>query len=292
MWDRDEWKAAFCTNRGLFEPLVMFFGLMNSPATFQTMMNDILAELIRDGTVCVYMDDILIFSQSQNGLQQATQQVLDVLRCHKLYLKVEKCEFNREQIEYLGLIISHDRVTMDPIKVSAVVDWPQPCNRKEMQSFLGFTNFYRHFVEGFSNTSHPLFDLTKRDTPFAWTTDCKAAFQQLCNWITSAPILALPNDRQPFHVKADSSDFASGGVLLQLSEEDEKWHPIAFHSKSLTSMQRNYEVHDKELLAIIRCLQQWRHFLEGAQHPVEIWTDHQNLKYFGMAQDLNRRQAQ
>ena len=110
MQDRDEWKAAFCTNRGLFEPLVMFFGLTNSPATFQTMMNDILAELIQDGTVCIYMDDILIFSQSRNGLQQATQQVLDVLLCHKLYLKAEKCEFNREQIEYLGLIISHDRV--------------------------------------------------------------------------------------------------------------------------------------------------------------------------------------
>ena len=101
MWDRDEWKATFCTNQGLFEPLVMFFGLTNSPATFQTMMNDILAELIWDGTVCVYMDDILIFSQSRSGLQQATQQVLDVLRCHKLYLKAEKCEFNCEQIEYL-----------------------------------------------------------------------------------------------------------------------------------------------------------------------------------------------
>ena len=180
---------------------------------------------------------------------------------------------------------------MDPVKVSAVVDWPQPRNRKEVQSFLGFTNFYHHFVEGFSNTARPLFNLTKKDTPFAWTTDCEAAFQQLHDRITSAPILTLPNDWQPFRVKADSSDFASGGVLLQLSEEDEKWHPIAFLSKSLTSVQWNYEVHDKELLAIIRCLQQWWHFLEGARHPVEIWTDHQNLKYFGMAQDLNRRQA-
>ena len=107
----------------------------------------------------------------------------------------------------------------------------------------------------------------------------------------SAPILALPNNKQPFRVKADSLDFTSGGVLLQLSKEDEKWHPIAFLSKSLTSVQRNYEVHDKELLAIIRCLQQWRHFLEGAWHPVKIWMDHQNLKYFGMAQDLNHWQA-
>ena len=179
MRDGDEWKAAFCTNRGLFEPLVMFFGLMNSPATFQTMMNNILAELIRDGTVCIYMDNILIFSQSRNGLQQATQQVLDILRCHKLHLKAEKCEFNRKQIKYLGLVISYDRAAMDTVKVSAVVDWPQPRNRKEVQSFLGFTNFYHHFIEGFSNTARPLFELTKNDTPFAWTTDCEVAFQQL-----------------------------------------------------------------------------------------------------------------
>ena len=120
-----------------------------------------------------------------------------------------------------------------------------------MQSFLRFTNFYRRFVEGFSNTACPLFNLTKKDTSFAWTTDCEAAFQQLRNLITSAPILALPNDWQPFCVKADSLDFTSGRVLLQLSEEDEKWHPIAFLSKSLTSVQQNYEVHDKELLEII-----------------------------------------
>ena len=178
---------------------------------------------------------------------------------------------------------------MDPIKVSAIVKWLQPCNQKEVRSFLGFTNFYHHFIEGFSSVACPLFNLTKKDAPFILTTDCEAAFRELRSQITSAPILALPNDKQPFRVKADSSDFASGGVLLQLSEEDEKWHPISFLSKSLTSMQQNYEVHDKELLAIIQCLQQWRHFLEGTLHPVEIWTDHQNLKYFGTAQDLNRQ---
>ena len=177
MQDGDKWKPAFCTNRGLFKPLVMFFSLTNSPATFQMMMNDIFAELIRDGTVCVYMDDILIFSQSQGELQQITQQVLDILRCHKLYLKVEKCEFEREWIKYLGLIISHNQVAMDPVRVAAIVEWPQPCNWKEVQSFLGFTNFYCHFMEGFSCIAHPLFNLTKKDVPFTWMTNCKAAFQ-------------------------------------------------------------------------------------------------------------------
>ena len=141
MQDRDRWKAIFHMNWGLFEPLVMLFSLTNSPMTFQTMMNDIFVELIRDGTVCVYMDDILIFSQSRDELQWVTQRVLDILRCHKLYLKAEKCEFECEWIKYLGLIISHNRVAMDPVKVSAIVKWPQPCTLKEVQSFLGFTNF-------------------------------------------------------------------------------------------------------------------------------------------------------
>ena len=129
---------------------------------------------------------------------------------------MEKCEFECEWIEYLGLIISHNRVAMDPVKVSAVVEWPQPCNWKEVQSFLGFTNCYCRFVEGVSSIARPLFDLTKKDVHFIWTTDCKTAFRELRSQVTSAPILALLNDKQLFHVKADSSDFTSGRVLLQL----------------------------------------------------------------------------
>ena len=235
----DEWKAAFRTNRGMFEPLVMFFGLTNSPATFQTMMNDIFADLIRDGNVCIYMDDILIFGQTREEVRRITKAVLARLREHRLYLKAEKCEFEKEQIEYLGLIISHNSVSMDPAKVAAVVDWPTPKNVRDVQSFLGFANFYRHFIEGFSRDARALFDLTKKDTPFAWTPECASAFAALKERIISAPVLTLPNDRQPFRIKADSSDFASGGVLQQLSEDDGKWHPVAFLSKSLSAVERN-----------------------------------------------------
>ncbi len=287
----DEWKAVFRTNRGLFKPLVMFFGLTNSPATFQTMMNNIFADLIGEGVVCVYMDDILVFAETREELSRVTRIVLEQLRKHKLYLKVEKCEFEREQIEYLGLIILHNKVVMDLVKVAVVAEWPQPREKKEVQSFLGFVNFYRRFIEGFSQVAHPLFDLTKKDVPFRWSPECDVAFEELKKRILSAPILVLPNDCQPFRIKSDSSNFASGGVLQQLSEDDGKWHPVAFLSKSLTPVERNYDVHDKELLAIVRCLEQWRHFLEGACHQVEIWTDHRNLEYFRTAQDLNRRQA-
>lgn len=187
----------------------MFFGLTNSPATFQTMMNDIFADLIRDGLVCIYMDDILIFSQTRQELREITRRVLERLRKHKLYLKAEKCEFEREQVEYLGLIISHDRVVMDPAKVAAVRDWPIPRNRKEVQSFLGFVNFYRRFIERFSHIVRPMFDLTKKDAPFIWSPACDIAFSELKTRVTEAPVLVLPNERQPFRVKSDSSDFAS-----------------------------------------------------------------------------------
>ncbi len=178
---------------------------------------------------------------------------------------------------------------MDPAKGAAVTEWPCPRDRKEVQSFLGFVNFYRWFIERFSHIARPKFDLSKKDAPFVWSPECDAAFAALKVKVTEAPVLILLNERQPFRVKLDSSDFASGGVLQQLLEEDGKWHPVVFLSKSLSPVEWNYEVHDKELLAVMRSLEQWQHFLEGAKHLVEIWTDHKNLEYFRMAQNLNRR---
>jgi hypothetical protein len=286
----DEWKAAFRTNRGLFEPLVMFFGLTNSPSTFQTMMNDIFRDLIDQGQVVVYLDDILIFTEDIQTHQQITRQVLDVLRQHKLYLCPAKCEFHKRTIEYLGLIIGQGTVEMDPVKVEGVSKWPTPTNLTEVQSFIGFCNFYRRFIRDFSGIARPLHNLTKKDTPFAWGTVQQQAFQELKDTITSHPILAFPNEDKPFRLEADSSDYATGAELAQLGD-DGKWHPIAFMSKSLSETERNYDIHDKELLAIIRALEEWRHFLEGAKHQFEIYTDHQNLKYFQTAQKLTRRQA-
>jgi hypothetical protein len=147
----DEWKATFRTNRGLFEPLVMYFGLTNSPATFQTMMNEIFQGLITEGVVSVYLDDILIFTNSLEEHQRITCLVLDCMRKHKLYLRPEKCEFEKVRIEYLSVIISHNKVEMDLVKIAGVADWPMPSNKKEVQSFVGFVNFYRRFIPGFSH---------------------------------------------------------------------------------------------------------------------------------------------
>jgi hypothetical protein len=143
MKEGDEWKAAFHINRRLFKPLVMFFGLTNSPATFQTMMNDIFQELIFEGVVVVYLDDILIFTETIEQHREVTHQVLKLLEENKLFLKPDKCEFEKTRVEYLGVIISHNSIEIDLVKVAGVADWPAPTSKKEVQLFLGFTNFYR-----------------------------------------------------------------------------------------------------------------------------------------------------
>ena len=163
MKEGDEWKAAFRTNRRLFEPLVMFFGLTNSPATFQTMMNDIFRQLIAEGVVVVYLDDILIFTETLEQHREVTKRVLKLLEENKLFLKPDKCEFEQTKVEYLGVIISYNSVKMDPVKVMGVVEWPVLNNKKEVQSFLGFINFYRRFIQDFSHHARPLFNLTKND---------------------------------------------------------------------------------------------------------------------------------
>jgi RNase H-like domain found in reverse transcriptase len=180
---------------------------------------------------------------------------------------------------------------IDPAKVAGVSEWPTPTTKKEVQSFLGFVNFYRKFIEDFSHIARPLFNLTKNDSEFFWSSNEQSAFDTLKGKVTSTLILALPNNLQPFHIEVVSLDFATGAVLSQQGLADDKWHPIAFLSRSLSLVERSYKIHDKEMLAIVRALEEWRHFVKGAEHQVEIWTDHKNLEYFMTAKKLNLRQA-
>ncbi|SJL17948.1 uncharacterized protein ARMOST_21519 [Armillaria ostoyae] len=235
----DEHKAAFRTNRGLFEPTVMFFGLTNSPATFQWMMNDIFKDLIASGKVTIYLDDILIFTKDLDEHRRIVRQVLQKLRENKLFLKAEKCEFEVLETEYLGVIISEGQVRMDPVKLAGIAEWPTPTKKKELQSFLGFTNFYRKFIKNYSKVNQ--------------------AFQQLKKQMAEDVILAIPTPNGRFRVEADASNGAIGAVLSQ--EQDGKWRPVAFMSKALTATERNYEIYDKELLAIMLALAEWRHYL-------------------------------
>jgi hypothetical protein len=164
----DQWKAAFKTNRGLFEPTVMFFGMCNSLATFQAMMDSIFSDMIEGREVIVYMDDILIFAENQEELQEWTKQVLQQLREHDLFLKPKKCEFNKSTMEYLGLIIQEGKLSMDPVKLSGIRDWPTPTSVKQVWGFIGFANFYRWFIKKFSELVLPLNNLLRKDTKFDW----------------------------------------------------------------------------------------------------------------------------
>jgi len=255
------------------------------------MMNDVFRTVIAEGIVIVYLDDILIFTKTEEEHKQAVWRVLEILAEHKLFLRLEKCEFHWKQIEYLGLVISENKVAMDPVKVTGVCKWPIPENQTDVQAFVGFVNFYRCFIQDFSTIARPLFDLTCSDQTWNWGAKEQEAFEHLKMVVTTAPILVSPQDSEPFHIEANSSDFASGAVFSQQLPGEDKWHLVAFYSKSLSPVEQNYEIHDKEMLAIIRALEEWRHFLEGARHLVEIWTDHKNLEYFMTAKKLNHRQA-
>ena len=265
----DEWKVAFITNRGLFEPCVMFFGLTNSPATFQSMMNEFFRDLITRGVVIIYMDYILIYTKDLEEHRAVTQEVLTILRENHLSLKPEKCEWERTKVEYLGVVISEDGVEMDPAKVEAVREWPKPKDKHELQQFLGFANYYRRFISHFANLAAPLHRLTG-NIPWSWNHQEEVAFESLKHAITSAPILAFPTDTDPYRVEADSSGFATGATLTQC--QNGVWRLIAFLSKSLNNVERNYEIHDCKMLTIMRALEEWRHHLQGAHHPVEIHT--------------------
>jgi len=251
------------------------------------MMNDVFRTVIAEEIVVVYLDDILIFTKMEEEHERAVWRVLEILMEHKLFLCPEKCEFHWKQIEYLGLVISENKVAIDPVKVTRVCEWPVLENRTDVQAFIDFVNFYRCFIRDFSTIAQPLFDLTHSNQAWNWGTKEQKAFEHLKMAVTTAPILASPQDLEPFHIEAGSSDFASGAVLSQQLPGKEKWHPVAFYSKPLSLVEQNYEIYDKEMLAIICALEEWRHFLEGARHLVEIWTDHKNLEYFITAKKLN-----
>ena len=177
---RSEWKAAFITNEGLFEPTVMFFGLTNSPATFQMMMNAIFEEELREGWLVIYMDDMLIATHDNLPFHRlCVHRILKKLRQHDLYLKPEKCQFEQQRIEFLGVILQHGTVNMDPTKTQGVADWPYPTTVTDVRSFLGFTGFYRYFVPNYSKIAHPLLNLTKKNTTWNWGPEQTKAFKTL-----------------------------------------------------------------------------------------------------------------
>jgi hypothetical protein len=285
----DEWKAAFVCHRGSFEPIVMYFRLCSSPATFQTMMNEIFSDMA--DIMVIYIDDLMIYTKTDNiqEHERLVKKVLKQLEEHDLFAKPEKCTFGVKEVEFLGMIVSREGIKMDDSKVKAIREWPTPKTVKGVRSFLGLANFCCRFIEGYATVARPWNDLTKKNIPFAWKEAQQTAFDTLKNRYTTAPILAYPDNDRVFRLETDASNFATSTVLS--IEQDGKWHPVTFSSHSMSPEERNYPVADKEMLSIIRSLEQWRHYLEGAHHEFEIWNDHANLQWFMKLQDLNHRQA-
>ncbi|KAF8736561.1 hypothetical protein RHS02_06280, partial [Rhizoctonia solani] len=265
----DEWKTAFRTKYGLFEYLVMPFGLTNAPAAFQHFMNDLFRDLI-DVTVVIYLDDILIFSEDPEEHPAHVREVLSRLMANQLFCKLSKCHFHVTTVDYLGIVISPAGFSMDQKKTEAVTTWPTPKTVKQVQAFLGFVNYLRRFIPNFSTVARPLHNLTKKDSPWSWNTLEEQAFQELKALVTKAPVLIHSNPNKPYFLETDASGIAMGAILSQRGE-DNRLHPIAYMSKSFSGAKANYDTHDKELLAIIKALEEWRIFLEATDKPVQVW---------------------
>jgi len=216
--------------------------------------------------------------------------VLKRLEENDLFMKLEKCKWKVREVEFLGVVTSPKGVEMQKEKVEGVLNWLAPRNIKEMQKFLGLANYYRRFIKNFAKIAALLYVLVRKEQRWKWEREQKKAFGKLKVVFITEPVLAIPEINREMRVEADASDYATGGVLSTKCENG-KWRPVAFISKLLNATERNYEIHNKEILAVIRCLEMWRYYLERAKLEFEIWTDHKNLQYFMMSQKLNQRQA-
>ncbi len=281
-------KTAFRTRYGHYEFLVLPFGLTNAPATFMHLMQEIFRPYL-DSHVIVFLDDILIYSRTLEEHRKHVRQVLLLLRQHKLYAKKSKCEFFKSKVSFLGHIVSENGIEMDPEKIKAIIDWPAPTNIQEVRSFLGLAGYYRKFIRRFSHICSPITELLKNDTPYEWTIEREKCFKLLKQAISSAPVLQLPNPSLPFIVTTDASGYAVGATLSQ--DQGNGDQPIAFLSKKMLPAEKNYPVHEQELLAIVIALREYRHYLHGSKFTVKVLSDHDSLRHFASQPNLSSRQT-
>jgi len=267
----------------------MPFGLTNAPAAFQRFVNTVFADML-DVCVVVYLNDILIYSKDMESHQQHVQEVLRRLRLHGLFAKPEKCEFHSDSVEYLGYRLSPEGLTMSLDKIQTISDWPEPRKVKDIQSFLGFANFYCWFIFNYSDIVVPLTQLTWKDAPWVFSEDCRHIFNALKHAFTTAAILTHFIPDTPIIVETDASDYTVAGILSITCAHGEIC-PVAFYSQTLTAPELNYDSHDKELLAIFEAFRNWHHYLEGSASPIDVVTDHKNLEYFSTSKVLSRQQA-
>jgi predicted aspartyl protease len=267
-------KTAMSTKFGSYEWLVMPFGLTSAPATFQRLMNQVLQPLL-NVCVVVYLDDILVFSDTEEEHLKHLDQVFELLAKSKLYTQVSKCVFGCSELEFLGHVISHEGIKVDPFKTKIIETWPVPKDVSELRSFLGFCNYYRRFINQYASRASHLYKLLQK-TDWYWTKDQESAFNDMKQALMTAPVLKYPNPKEEFHLYFDASSTISiGGVLCQKDENGEL-HPVAFESRKLNSAELNYPVHELETLAFVHCLKKWRHYLDAKRF--DVFTDNKSIE--------------
>ena len=267
-------KTAFVTPHGLYEFCVMPFGLTNAPAVFQRLMQRLVARLnpaAGPDFVAVYIDDILVFSPTLEQHLCHLRAVIERISGAGLKLKPSKCQFIRNEVEYLGHLITPEGLKPNSKLVEAVQEFPRPSDVSGVRRFLGLASYYRRFIQNFARIAEPLRELTRKTASFHWTQACEGAMKELKARLTTAPVLAYPSFGRPYTVETDASISGLGAVLSQM-QPDEKLHPVAYASRSLSAAERNYTVTELETLAVVWALTRFHPYLYG--QSVTVITDH------------------
>jgi len=232
----------------------MFSGMTNLPATFQVMINEILRDMINKGKVVAFVDDVLVGTETEEGHDKIIEEVLKKLEENNLYIKPEKCVWKVWKIRFLGVVIEPNRIEMEKKKVDGVLSWPEPRNVKDVRKFLGLTNYYRRFIKDFTQVARPMNMLMRKDIKWKWRREQQKTFNELKRIFTTRLVLAAPDLDKEFRVEADALNYTTREVLL-IKCSNEIWRPVAFIFKSLSDTEKNYEIHNKEILAVVRCLE-------------------------------------
>jgi hypothetical protein len=286
--EEDIWKTAFLTDMGLFEWVVAPMGLKRLPAEFARFMTHVLIKFLNK-LVAVYFDDIIVYSKNVEEHDSHVRAVMTELMKAGLTLKIKKCEFDTTTVNYLGMIYTPEGLKIQPEKMDAILNWPTPTCVKDIQGFLGASGYVRRYLQNYSEIARPMTELLKKDLEFEWTEEREKAFRQIKELVKNAPILMLHNPDKQHLIRPDASGYALG-IVLEQPDDDGKWRPVAFFSRKFTTAERNYDVHDRELLAIVEAFKQWRHYLQGVKEETIVKSDHHNLKYFTTTKELVGRQ--
>jgi RNase H-like domain found in reverse transcriptase/Reverse transcriptase (RNA-dependent DNA polymerase) len=291
--DEDQWKTAFKIPYGLYKPRVMFFGLKNSPSTFQRFMDDKFGDLVNKypGRVLIYMDDILICSDNLKELRQITHEILERAKELSLFFKPSKCHFEKNHVQYLGIEVRDGKIMVDLTKKNGLANWPTILpNVAEIRHTLGILGYQQPFIRGFAEIARPIIALLKKGVIFKWTDECTHALKTLLQRVQDDPVLHRPDYARPFELEVDTSQYATGAVLIQRDAEGQP-RPVGYDSHTFNEAERNYPVYDRELLALVRGLLRWEHVLLSSPFPVKVYTDHNNLRYYRSPRNIARRVA-